>query len=159
DIRERLECHPVPLTIPIGAGSIKDSPTPFKAVIDILEMKALYFDPKNDGKSFRTEAIPDDLLAAAKSWRENLFEVLTRHDDKDRLTSLYLDGKEIPTAVIREVIRDQTLARQINPVLAGSGREHIGIQPLMDAVTHYLPSPLDRPAVAGKVPGKDKEEK
>ncbi|MFO0967694.1 MAG: elongation factor G [Gemmataceae bacterium] len=159
DVRERLEATPLPLTIPIGSGSIKDSPTPFKGIIDVLEMKALYFDPKNDGKTIRTEEIPADLAAAAKSWRDNVFEILTRHDDKDRITSLYLEGKEIPLAAIRELIREQTLARQIQPVLCGSGREHIGIQPLMDAVTYYLPSPLDRPPVTGKVPGKDKEEK
>jgi len=157
-VRERLEAHPLPLTIPIGAGSPKDTLHPFIGIIDLLEMKALYFDPKNDGKSIRTEAIPDDLVAAAKSWRENLFEELTKHDEKDLLTTAYLEGKEIPVDSIRQAIREQTLARRINPVLAGSGREHIGIQPLMDAITYYLPSPLDRPPVTGKIPDKDKEE-
>ncbi len=85
--------------------------------------------------------------------------MLTRYDDKDRITSLYLEGQPIPTATIRTLIREQTLARQIQPVLCGSGREHAGIQPLMDGVTYYLPSPLDRPPVVGSNPTKkDKDE-
>src|SRR6266516_2925906 len=71
-----------------------------------------------------------------------------------------LSDQEVPPAMIRAVIRDLTLARHIQPVLCGSGREHVGIQPLLDAVTWYLPSPLDRPAVVGTNPKKpDKEEK
>src|SRR5262249_20951080 len=107
-----------------------------------------------------TEAIPADMQAEAQRWRENLFEILTRFDDKDRLTSAYLEGKEIAPQAIHEAIREQTLARQIHPVLCGSGREHIGIQPLLDAVCAYLPCPLDRPPVIGHNPTKPgKEEK
>lgn len=160
EVRERLEGTPAPLFCPIGAGSIKDSDKPFGGVIDLLEMKSLFFDAKVEGKTFRTADIPADMGAEARAWRENLFEVLTRFDDKDQITSAYLEGKDIPIATLRQVIREQTLARQIQPVLCGSGREHIGIQPLMDAVTYYLPSPLDRPPVVGKHPDKkDKEEK
>jgi elongation factor G len=159
EIVERLEGQPAPVTIPIGSGSIKDSATPFRGIIDLLEMKALFFDPRNEGKSFRTEAIPADRQAEAQKWRDNLFEVLTKHDDKDKITSAYLEGKPIAIDTLREVIREQTLARRIQPVFCGSGREHIGIQPLMDGVCHYLPSPLDRPPVAGRNPAKkDKEE-
>src|SRR5262245_25632042 len=159
EISERLEGHPAPLTIPIGAGSIKDSSTPFRGIIDLLDMKALFFDPKNEGKSFRSEAIPADYQAETQKWRDNLFEVLTKHDDKDKITSAYLEGKPIAIDTLREVIREQTLARRIQPVFCGSGREHIGIQPLMDGVTYYLPTPLDRPPVVGRNPAKkDKEE-
>jgi elongation factor G len=160
EVRERLEANPVPLTIPIGSGGQKDSATPFAGIIDLLEMKAIYYDEASEGKKFRSEAIPEDLVLDAQHWRENLFEVLTRKDDADRLTSAYLEGKEIPLATIRQVIRDQTLARHIQPVLCGSGREHIGIQLLMDAVVWYLPSPIDRPPVVGRNPrNKDREEK
>ncbi len=160
EVSERLEGHPAPLTIPIGAGSIKDSSVPFRGVIDLLQMKALFFDPRNEGKSFRTEAIPADFEADAHRWRDSLFEILTKHDDKDRITSAYLEGQPIPLDTLRQVIREQTLARLIHPVLCGSGREHIGIQPLMDAITYYLPSPLDRPPVVGRHPTKkEKEEK
>ncbi len=153
-VKDRLEGVPAPINIPIGAGSIKDSHTPFRGIIDLLEMKALFFDPKSEGKNFRTEAIPADMEVESQKWRDNLFEILTQHDDKDKITSAYLEGKAIPAATIREVIREQTLARRIQPVLCGSGREHIGIQPLMDAVCWYLPSPLDRPPVTGQNPQK-----
>src|SRR5581483_341252 len=84
----------------------------------------------------------------------------TERDDQDRLTSALLEGREIPAATVRQVLREQTLQRFIQPVLCGSGREHIGIQPLMDAVCWYLPSPLDRPPVTGVNPRKpEKEEK
>jgi elongation factor G len=160
EVKERLEGIPAPVNIPIGAGSIKDSHTPFRGIIDLLEMKALFFDAKTDGKTFRSEAIPAELEDEVRRWRDYLFEVLTRHDDKDKITSAYLEGAAIPPATIREVLREQTLARQIQPVLCGSGREHIGIQPLMDAVCWYLPNPLDRPPVVGHHPQKkDKIEK
>jgi elongation factor G len=153
-VRERLEARPVPVLIPIGSGSPKDSHTPFVAVIDLIEMKALHFDEATNGKTIRTEPIPAEYEADARRWRDNLFEVLTQHDDRDQLTSAYLEGKDIPADAIRAVLRDQTLKRLIQPVLCGSGREHIGIQPLMDAVTYYLPSPLDRPPVKGTNPAK-----
>jgi len=91
---------------------------------------------------------------------ERLFDQLTQHDDQDRLTSAYLDGRPVASEAIRQVLREQTLRGQIQPVLCGSGREHIGIQPLLDSVTWYLPSPEDRPPVTGANPRKpDKEEK
>jgi elongation factor G len=160
EIRERLEGRPIAINMPIGSGSPKDSPTPFKGIIDLLAMQAIYFDLASDGKTMHREAIPDDLLAEAQSRREQLFNVLTEHDDQDRLTSAYLEGREIPPETIRQVLREQTLNQFIHPVLCGSGREHIGIQPLLDAACWYLPSPLDRPPVGGTNPRKaDKEER
>jgi elongation factor G len=158
-IKERLDAIPLPLSLPIGAGSIKDSNKPFAGIIDLLEQKAIYFDAKTEGKKFRLEDVPADMTDEVKSYRENLFEMLTKFDDKDAITTLYLEGHDIPIAAVRQLIREQTLARQIQPVLCGSGREHIGIQQLMDAVTYYLPTPLDRPPVVGKHPDKkDKDE-
>jgi elongation factor G len=160
EIRERLEGRPVAITIPIGSGSERDSATPFTGIIDLVEMRALYFDAEDRGKTFRTEAIPSHLEAEAQAWCERLFDALTEHDEQDRLTSAYLEGRAIPADTIRAVLRDQTLRRAIQPVLCGSGREHIGIQPLLDAVCWYLPSPLDRPPVTGTNPRKpEKEEK
>ncbi len=159
-VRERLEGNPIPITVPIGSGSPKDSATPFNGVIDLLELQALFFEPANDGKTFRREPIPAEYQDVVHSWREKLFDALTRNDDNDLITSAYLEGKSIPSETIRKVIRDQTIRRVIQPVLCGSGREHIGIQPLLDACCWYLPSPLDRPAVVGVNPKKkDKEEK
>jgi elongation factor G len=160
EIRERLEGRPVALTLPIGSGSPKDSPTPFKGIIDLIEMQALYFNPADMGKTIKVEPIPADMQAQAQHWRERLFDLLTEKDDQDRITSAFLEGKAIPPKTIREVIRDQTLRRIIQPVLCGSGREHIGVQAVMDAICWYLPTPLDRPAVIGANPRKkDKEEK
>jgi len=160
EIRERLEGHPVALTIPIGSGSPKDSPTPFGGIIDLLQMKALYFDAVTEGKVIRAEPIPEELRSVALALREKLFDVLTQHDESDRLTSAYLEGRDIAMETVRDAIRDLTLRRIIQPVLCGSGREHIGIQPLMDAICWYLPSPLDRPPVVGTNPRKaDKEER
>jgi elongation factor G len=160
EIAERLEGRPLALTIPIGSGSIKDSQTPFRGIVDLIELKALFFDEKDDGKTIHREAIPAELEAEVHSWRERLFDRLTEHDDHDRVTSAYLEGKEVPADSVRQLVREQTLRRLVQPVLCGSGREHIGIQPLLDAVTWYLPSPLDRPPVVGTDPAKkDKEEK
>jgi elongation factor G len=160
EIRERLEGRPVAVSLPIGSGSERDSPTPFKGIIDLVDMRALYFETADWGKTFRSEAIPAELEAEARVWRERLFDLLTVHDDQDHLTSAYLEGRAIPADTIRAVLREQTLRRTIQPVLCGSGREHIAIQPLLDAVCWYLPNPLDRPPVTGTNPRKpDKEEK
>lgn len=158
-IKDRLDGTPMPVVIPIGAGSIKETTTPFAGVIDLLTMKALYFDNGDHGKTIRQADIPPENLDEAKAYREKLFDVLTRHDDQDRVTSLYLEGKDVPLDAVRALIREQTIRRQVQPVLAGSGREHAGIQPLLDAICHYLPSPLDRPPVTGMNPKKEKEEK
>jgi elongation factor G len=158
-IRDRLAGTPLPVTIPIGAGSIKETNTPFVGVIDLLAMKALYFDQGDGGRTIRQADIPAENLDEAKKYREELFDILTRYDDQDKITSTYLEGKEVPLESVRALIREQAIKRQIQPVLCGSGREHAGIQPLLDAVCHYLPNPLDRPPVVGINPKKEKEEK
>src|SRR6476661_2445647 len=77
EVKERLEGTPAPVTIPIGAGGVKDSATPFRGIIDLLEMKALFFDASSDGKAIRTDAIPDEWRDEARKWHDYLFEVLT----------------------------------------------------------------------------------
>ncbi|MFM8273239.1 MAG: elongation factor G [Gemmata sp.] len=151
--------RPVPVVIPIGSGGPADSRTPFSGVIDVIEMRAKFFDQGDLGKTVRVADIPEDNLLEAQEYREKLFDALTAHDEKDLITSAVLDGKDPEPAKVRQLIREQCLARKIYPVLAGSGREHIGIQPLLDAVTLYLPSPLDRPPVAGTDPKGKKEQK
>ncbi len=164
-VRQRLtpdaatQGRPIPIVIPIGSGSPKDSHTPFKGVIDLIEMKAIYFDPADYGKTMTVAAVPEDHQLEAEDYRAKLFDVLSESDDKDLITSALLDGQTPDPAKVRQLVREQTLARRIYPVLAGSGREHIGIQPLLDAVTYYLPSPLDRPPVVGTNPKGKKEER
>jgi elongation factor G len=159
EVRERLEGYPLPIIIPIGSGSPKDSPKPFGGVIDIIEQKALFFNAGDHGRTVRSEPIPTDMLDEVKRYREQLFDVLTQHDDKDRITTAYLEGQDIAPDVLRSLIRQLTVGRVVHPVLCGSGREHVGIQPLLDAVTYYLPCPLDRPPVVGTHPTKRNEEK
>lgn len=160
EIRDRLEGNPLPIVIPIGSGSVKDSPVPFAGVIDIIEQKALFFDGADLGKTIRVAEIPPSMTEVVEKYREQMFDTLTQHDDQDRITSALLEGREVSPEAIRTLIREQTIARLVQPVLCGSGREHIGIQPLLDAVVWYLPSPLDRPPVVGRHPKKpEKEEK
>jgi elongation factor G len=152
--------RPVPIVIPIGSGGAADSRTPFAGVIDLIEMRAKFFDAGDYGKTVRDADIPAENLDEARKYREQLFDVLTQNDDKDLITTTVLDGKDPDPTKVRQLVREQCLARKIYPVLSGSGREHIGIQPLLDAVTLYLPSPLDRPPVVGTDPkGKGKEVK
>jgi elongation factor G len=159
-VRRRLDGNPLPLTVPIGSGSPKDSATPFTGVIDLIEEKALFFEAADDGKTFRAEPVPAAMAEEVRSWRERLFDQLSKHDDQDRVTSAYLEGRPVAPEAIRAAVREQTLRREVQPVFCGSGREHVGIQPLLDGVTWYLPSPLDRPPVAGTNPRKkDKEER
>jgi elongation factor G len=158
EVKERLEGRPVAISIPIGAGGLKDSLTPFSGIIDLIEMKALYFEAP-DGRKIRVEDVPEELREEARHYRERLFDVLTEHDEQDRLTSTLLEGGEPAAENVRAALREQTLKEHIHPVLCGSGREHIGIQPLLDAICWYLPCPLDRPPVTGINPKKkDKEE-
>src|SRR5207249_6557377 len=88
EVRERLQGRPVPVTIPIGSGSPKDSPTPFAGVIDLLAMEACYFEPsapgRPDGKVVRREPIRNELRPAAQRWRERLFDVLAEADEQDK---------------------------------------------------------------------------
>jgi elongation factor G len=154
EVRERLQARPVAIAIPIGSGSSKDSPTPFRGVIDLVTLEACFFEDsakgRADGKTVRRMPIPEEQLREAQVWRDKLFDVLTEADDRDLITSLVLEGKPVPAEAVRELIRKRTLKNEIQPVLCGSGREHMGVQPLMDAVCWYLPSPLDRPPVVGK---------
>jgi len=158
EIGERLEGRPVPLTIPIGSGSVKESATPFRGVIDLLTMEAVYFrhsDPNRpDGKIVVREPIPLALEDVASKWREHLIDVLTEADTQDWITSAYLEGKPLAMEALQKLIRRRTLRNEIQPVFCGSGREHIGIQLLLDGICWYLPSPLDRPPVQGVHPKK-----
>jgi len=162
EVRERLQGKPVAVSIPIGHGSAKDSDQPFCGVIDLLTMEACWFEhssaDREDGKVVRRGPIPEEYQAEAEAWREKLFDVLTEADDGDLLTSAYLEGRPIAPETIRKVLRPRVVRNEVQPVLCGSGRMHIGIQLLMDAICWYLPSPLDRPPVRGIHPKTHKPE-
>jgi elongation factor G len=169
EVRERLQGNPVAVTLPIGAGGPKDSVAPFRGLIDLITMESCYFEHSSpsrpDGKVMKRLPLADDETLSvqereeAQHWHDRLFDAITEADDKDLVTSAYLAGQPVPALNVHELLRRRTLKNEIQPVFCGSGREHIGAQPLLNGVVWYLPSPLDRPPVVGKHPTKDKEEK
>ena len=157
-IRERLKAEPLLLQIPLGIGPPHVS-NPFRGVIDLITMEVLTFPPKDEvlsGAAATVEptrsAIPPELEAEAGEWREQL--VSTLFDYSDELAELALAESEIPAGLMRDTVRKATLARKVIPVLAGSALDCIGVQPVLDAVTWYLPSPADVPPVEGLDPKK-----
>ncbi len=142
---DRLGAHPVPIQLPIGAEA------DFKGIIDLVENHAIVYTDEL-GKEQETIEIPAELAEAAGSAREHLLEEVSKYDDE--LLELILEDAEIPVAQIKAAIRKATLAIQLTPVLCGSSFKNKGVQPLLDAVLDYLPSPLDVPAVEGFEPVK-----
>ncbi|HET6495747.1 MAG TPA: elongation factor G [Thermoleophilia bacterium] len=137
---ERLGANPVALQIPIGREA------DFRGIVDLVEMNAtLYADEL--GTAFEVVDIPDELRPLADEYRLKLIEAVADHDD--HLLEAYLEGEEITVEHLREVIRKATLDISIIPVLCGSAFKNKGVQPLMDAVVEYLPSPLDVPPISG----------
>ena len=157
-IRERLKAEPLLLQIPVGIGPphVAD---PFRGVIDLITMEAVTFPPKDDVLSGAAAAvepirrsIPAELEAEAAKWREQL--VSTLFDYSDELAELAIAEAAIPVDLMRATVRKATLQRKVIPVLAGSALDCIGVQPVLDAVTWYLQSPVDVPPVEGLDPKK-----
>ena len=157
-IRERLKAEPLLLQIPVGIGPphVAD---PFRGVIDLITMEAVTFPPKDEVLSGAAAAvepirssIPAELEAEAAKWREQL--VSTLFDYSDELAELAIAEAAIPVDLMRATVRKATLHRNVIPVLAGSALDCIGVQPVLDAVTWYLPSPVDVPPVEGLDPKK-----
>jgi elongation factor G len=145
---DRLGAHPVPIQLPIGSES------DFLGIVDLVENKAIVY--KDDlGKEQDVIEIPTDLVQAAAIAREHLLDEVS-HDD-DELMEMILDEREIPAARLKQAIRTATLANRITPVLCGSSFKNKGVQPLLDAVIDYLPSPLDVPPIEGLEPDKSSE--
>jgi elongation factor G len=152
EIRTRLESNPVSLVLPVGIGPPHQA-NAFRAVIDLVEMKMLVWDKATLGREYGAEPIPDDMADEAQLWRERMLEQL--YDYSDELMELGLAGKPAPVDLVRAAIRNATLHRMIVPVLCGSALDHIGVQCVLDAVQHYLPSPADKPPVEGVNPWKN----
>ena len=157
-IRERLKAEPLLLQIPVGLGPphVAD---PFRGVIDLITMEAVTFPPKDEVLSGAAAAvepirssIPAELQAEAAKWREQL--VSTLFDYSDELAELAIAEAAIPVDLMRATVRKATLHRKVIPVLAGSALDCIGVQPVLDAVAWYLPSPADVPPVEGLDPKK-----
>lgn len=145
-IHERLGAKGIPIQIPVGAES------GFKGVVDLIEMNAYLFLDDSKGAKFDIVEIPADLEDEAKSAREALIEAVAEVDES--LMDKYLHGQEISKEELKAAIRRGTIAMTIFPVLCGSAFKNKGVQPLLDAVIDYLPSPLERPPITGLDPNK-----
>ena len=150
DIVDRLGAKPVAIQLPIGAESN------FKGVVDLVKMKGVIWNDESLGAKFDYVDIPADLADQAKEYREKLVEAAVELDD-DALTA-FLDGKEPDEATLKKLIRKAVITGAFYPVLCGSSFKNKGVQPLLDAVVDYLPSPLDVPAIKGIDPNKNGEE-
>jgi len=141
EIIDRVAGKPVCIQLPIG------SENNFKGIIDLVRMKAVVWDNEALGANYHDEQIPEDLAEQAKEYRLKLVEAAVELDD-DAMAD-YLDGKEPSEEVLKRLIRKAVVTRTFNPVMCGSAFKNKGVQPLLDAVVDYLPSPLDREAIKG----------
>ena len=157
-IEQRLGARPLLLQVPLGMGPphVQD---PFRGLVDLVTMELLTFPPKEEalaaggaGLEVRREPIPPEVADLAAEWREQL--VSTLFDFSDDVAELALAEAPIPPELMRKVIRQATIARLVVPVLCGSALDCIGVQPVLDAVAWYLPSPADVPPVEGLDPSK-----
>ncbi len=149
-IIEKLNGRPVMFNYPIGAED------KFIGVVDLVTQKALVYDNSDKGDTYKVEEIPADLKDKCKSLRDKLVDAVAEEDEA--CLNKYLDGQELTVEEIQACARKATLASKIVPVFAGSAFKNKGVQPLLDAVLAYLPSPLDKPAIQGTNP-KNPEEK
>ncbi|MEE9581853.1 MAG: elongation factor G [Acidimicrobiia bacterium] len=145
-IADRLEAKPVPLQIPVGAES------EFAGVIDLVEMKAHIW-PGEDGERWDTVEIPDEYAELAHEWRGHMLEAVADIDEK--LLEKFLEDLPITDDEIRAAVRQATIAGHFVPVVCGSAFKNKGVQPLLDAVVWYLPSPVDIPPIKGFKPGQE----
>ena len=150
DIVDRLGAKPIAIQLPIGEESN------FVGMVDLVIMKAYIWNNEALGAKFDTTEIPADLVDKAKEYREKMIEAAVELDD-DALTA-FLDGNEPDVATLKKLIRKAVITGAFYPVLCGSAFKNKGVQPLLDAVVDYLPSPLDVPAIKGINPDKENEE-
>jgi len=155
EIEKRLGARPVAVNVPIGAGPPHVQGA-FSGVIDLVEMKRLRFTSESQGAEILVDDVPAGLLDEAEMWRSQMLDQLSHFSDE--IITLLLDGAAVPQELIHRVLREATLHNMVVPVFCGSALDGIGVQPLLDGVARYLPSPLDMPPVKGTDPaGKSKD--
>ena len=145
-VKDVLGANPCPIQIPIGAEET------FKGVVDLIRMKAIYWHDEAMGADYTLDEIPEGLKAEAEEWRDKMLEKIAEFDD-DLMAKYFDDPSTITEDEIRNGIRKATLAMEIVPMICGSSFKNKGVQPLLDAVCAYLPSPLDAGAVEGHAVG------
>ena len=138
----RLKANPVAIQVPIGAEE------KFEGVVDLIRMKAIYWDEASQGMKFDLREIPADLVATAKEWREKMVE--SAAEASEELMNKYLEEGDLSEADIKKGLRIRTIASEIVPMLCGSAFKNKGVQAMLDAVVEYLPAPTDIPPVKGE---------
>ncbi|MEZ0323683.1 MAG: elongation factor G [Hydrogenothermaceae bacterium] len=149
DIKKKLGANPVPIQIPVGA---EDN---FVGVVDLMDMKAIIWEGDELGAKFSEKEIPADLVDLAQEWREKMIEAIVETDEG--LMEKYFNGEEITVNELKKALRKATIERKLVPMLCGTAFKNKGIQPLLDAVIDYLPSPVDLPPVKGTNPNTNEE--
>jgi elongation factor G len=149
-VKKRLGIDPAVLTLPIGIES------DFVGIVDLITMKATIWDSDTLGATFQIKDIPADLVDKAKEYREKLIEKAVEMDDA--AMEAYLNGKEPDIATLKKCIRKGTIAFKLVPMMCGSAFKNKGVQPMLDAVVDFLPSPLDVGAVHGKKVDSDEDD-
>ena len=150
-VEDRLQATPIALQLPIGASDA------FEGIIDLVEMRALYWDSESEGAKYETREIPEDYLDIAEEWRGKLLEAVALLDDD--VLQTYMETETIPSEDIHRLLRKATIAGTLQPTFCGSALDYIGVQPVLDAVAAYLPSPIDVPPVQGLHPNPKKQAK
>jgi len=149
-LKERLGANAVPLQLPIGAEES------FKGVIDLIKMRAIYWDDSTQGMKFEEKDIPAELLADSKKYREQMVEAAAEANEK--LMEKYLGGEELTQEEIKLGLRERNLKLEIVPVLCGSAFKNKGVQAALDAVIDFMPAPSERPAIKGHLDDKEGSE-
>jgi elongation factor G len=150
DMKKKLGTNPVPIQVPIGA---EDN---FKGVVDLFNMKAIVWEGDELGAKFEEKEIPAELVDLAQEWREKMIEAIVETDES--LMEKYFAGEEIPAEDLKKALRKATIERKLVPMLCGTAFKNKGIQPMLDAVIDFLPSPVDVPPVKGANPNTGEEE-
>ncbi len=142
-MRSRLKANPVPIQVPIGAEE------KFAGVVDLIRMKAIYWDESSQGMKFEMRDIPADLLDVATEWREKMLE--SAAEASEDLMNKYLESGDLTVEEIKLGLRTRTIASEIVPMLCGSAFKNKGVQAMLDAVVEYMPAPTDIPPVKGEL--------
>jgi elongation factor G len=149
-ISDRLGATPLVIQLPWGVEA------DFRGVIDLVKMRALLWPTDGKGDAYDVVAIPDPYLEAAREWRDALVETISENDEE--MLELYLDGTEPSEEQLIAAIRRATISGAVTPVLCGSAFKNKGVQPMLDAIVDYLPSPLDVPSIKGHAVGSEEDE-
>ena len=147
-MKARLKANPVPIQIPIGAED------KFEGVVDLIRMKAIYWDEASQGMKFDLRDIPADLVASAKEWREKMVE--NAAEASEALMNKYLEEGNLSEAEIKQGLRQRTVASEIVPMMCGSAFKNKGVQAMLDAVIDYMPAPTDVKPVEGELENGEK---